>query len=130
MSEASTPRLSATILLLRDEPDLQVLMVKRHYEIDFASGALVFPGGKANEEDSDPAWAENTDGEYSGAEQAARISAIREAYEAEGNPYYSTARLWDDGIIAPGDTRRVLGLSLSASLNAPIEKTKFGVFRM
>ena len=60
MSEASTPRLSATILLLRDEPDLQVLMVKRHYEIDFASGALVFPGGKANEEDSDPAWSDHT----------------------------------------------------------------------
>ena len=84
MSEASTPRLSATILLLRDEPDLQVLMVKRHYEIDFASGALVFPGGKANEEDSDPAWADHTDGDYSGAEQAARISAIREAYEEAG----------------------------------------------
>ena len=84
MSEASTPRLSATILLLRDEPDLQVLMVKRHYEIDFASGALVFPGGKANDEDSDPAWADHTDGDYSGAEQAARISAIREAYEEAG----------------------------------------------
>ena len=55
---------------------------------------------------------------------------IREAYEAEGHPYFSTARMWDDGVIAPADTRRVLGLSLSASLNAPIEKTKFGVFRM
>ncbi|MEL6860192.1 MAG: NUDIX hydrolase, partial [Pseudomonadota bacterium] len=48
MSDPAEPRLSATILLLRDEPNLQVLMVKRHYEIDFASGALVFPGGKAN----------------------------------------------------------------------------------
>jgi 3-methylcrotonyl-CoA carboxylase beta subunit len=55
---------------------------------------------------------------------------IRDAYESEGNPYYSTARMWDDGIIAPADTRRVLGLALSASLNAPIEKTKFGLFRM
>lgn len=68
--------------------------------------------------------------DWSAEEEASFKEPIREAYEAEGNPYYSTARLWDDGIIAPGDTRRVLGLSLSASLNAPIEKTKFGVFRM
>ena len=84
MSDAAEPRLSATILLLRDAPDLQVLMVKRHYEIDFASGALVFPGGKANDEDSDPAWADHTDGDFGGEEQAARISAIREAYEEAG----------------------------------------------
>ena len=51
-------------------------------------------------------------------------------YEAEGNPYYATARLWDDGIIAPSDTRRVLALALSACLNTPIPDTKFGVFRM
>ena len=55
---------------------------------------------------------------------------IREQYEAEGNPYYATARLWDDGIIAPAETRRVLALSFSAALNAPIPDTKFGVFRM
>ena len=55
---------------------------------------------------------------------------IREKYEEEGNPYYSTARLWDDGVIAPEDTRRVLGLGLSASLNAPVRETQFGVFRM
>ncbi|MBL6854706.1 MAG: methylcrotonoyl-CoA carboxylase, partial [Alphaproteobacteria bacterium] len=55
---------------------------------------------------------------------------IRERFEAEGNPYYATARLWDDGIIAPADTRRVLALAFSACLNAPIEPTKFGVFRM
>jgi 3-methylcrotonyl-CoA carboxylase beta subunit len=55
---------------------------------------------------------------------------IRQKYEDEGNPYFATARLWDDGIIAPGDTRRVLGLALSACLNAPIGETKFGVFRM
>lgn len=84
MTDASAPRLSATILLLRDQPDLQVLLVKRHYEIDFASGALVFPGGKANEEDSDQAWATVTDGDFEGQEQAARISAIREAYEEAG----------------------------------------------
>ncbi len=55
---------------------------------------------------------------------------IRAKYEAEGNPYYSTARLWDDGIIDPLDTRRVLALGLSAATNAPIPETTFGVFRM
>jgi 3-methylcrotonyl-CoA carboxylase beta subunit len=55
---------------------------------------------------------------------------IRAKYEAEGNPYYSTARLWDDGVIDPLDTRRVLALGLSASLNAPISETTFGIFRM
>jgi 3-methylcrotonyl-CoA carboxylase beta subunit len=55
---------------------------------------------------------------------------IREQYEGEGNPYYATARLWDDGIIAPAETRRVLALCFAAALNAPIPETKFGVFRM
>ncbi len=55
---------------------------------------------------------------------------IREQYESEGNPYYATARLWDDGIIAPSETRRVLALAFSAALNAPVPETKFGVFRM
>ena len=64
-------------------------------------------------------------------EQAEAFKApIRAKYEEEGNPYYATARLWDDGIIAPSDTRRVLSLALSACLNAPIGDTKFGVFRM
>jgi 3-methylcrotonyl-CoA carboxylase beta subunit len=55
---------------------------------------------------------------------------IRDQYDAEGNPYYATARLWDDGIITPGETRRVLGLCFAAALNAPIPQTRFGVFRM
>jgi 3-methylcrotonyl-CoA carboxylase beta subunit len=55
---------------------------------------------------------------------------IREQYEEEGNPYHATARLWDDGIIAPAETRRVLALAFSAALNAPIPETRFGVFRM
>jgi acetyl-CoA carboxylase carboxyltransferase component len=55
---------------------------------------------------------------------------IRATYEAEGNPYYSTARLWDDGIIDPLDTRRVLALGLAAAANAPVPETTFGVFRM
>ncbi|KTD26139.1 Acetyl/propionyl-CoA carboxylase, beta subunit [Legionella lansingensis] len=55
---------------------------------------------------------------------------LRAQYEAQGNPYYASARLWDDGVIAPEDTRKILGLSLSAALNAPIVATQFGVFRM
>lgn len=55
---------------------------------------------------------------------------IEKMYETQGHPYYASARLWDDGIIDPADTRQVLGLGLSASLNAPTEETKFGVFRM
>jgi acetyl-CoA carboxylase carboxyltransferase component len=55
---------------------------------------------------------------------------ILDKYEAEGSPYYSTARLWDDGVIDPAETRSVLALSLAATLNAPIPEMKFGVFRM
>lgn len=79
-----------------------------------------------------------------GGEQAANVLAqvgkeknieslkanIQKQYELQGHPYYASARLWDDGIIDPIDTRRVLGLAISASLNAPIPETKFGVFRM
>jgi 3-methylcrotonyl-CoA carboxylase beta subunit len=55
---------------------------------------------------------------------------ILDKYEQEGSPYYSTARLWDDGILDPAHTRNMLGLALSASFNAPIPAPKFGVFRM
>ena len=55
---------------------------------------------------------------------------IREQYERQGHPYYASARLWDDGVVDPADMRRLLGLAISASLNAPVEETKFGVFRM
>lgn len=55
---------------------------------------------------------------------------VVEAYEREGSPYYSTARLWDDGVIDPADTRKVIGLCISASLNRAPENTKYGVFRM
>ncbi len=64
------------------------------------------------------------------AEQIAFKQPILDQYEREGSPYYSTARLWDDGIIDPAHTRRILGLALSASLNAPIPEAHFGVFRM
>jgi 3-methylcrotonyl-CoA carboxylase beta subunit len=63
-------------------------------------------------------------------EEAAFREPIRAQYEAQGHPYYASARLWDDGVIDPADTRTVLGLGLSAALNAPIEDTRFGVFRM
>jgi 3-methylcrotonyl-CoA carboxylase beta subunit len=55
---------------------------------------------------------------------------IREQYEHQGHPYFASARLWDDGIIDPADTRMALGLGISAALNAPPEKTDFGIFRM
>ena len=67
---------------------------------------------------------------WSAAEQEDFKRPIREQYERQGHPYYASARLWDDGIIDPRDTRDVLGLGISASLNAPIEKTDFGIFRM
>ena len=63
-------------------------------------------------------------------EEDAFKAPIRERYEDEGNPYYATARLWDDGVIDPAQTRDVLGLAISASLNAPVPPTPFGVFRM
>jgi len=67
---------------------------------------------------------------WSAKDEEAFKAPVREAYDKEGSPYFATARLWDDGIITPADTRRVLALSLSAALNAPVEETKFGVFRM
>jgi 3-methylcrotonyl-CoA carboxylase beta subunit len=69
-------------------------------------------------------------GTWSEVEEEEFKAPIRDQYEREGNPYYATARLWDDGIILPSETRRVLGLAFSAALNAPIEETRFGVFRM
>ncbi|MDP1938932.1 MAG: carboxyl transferase domain-containing protein, partial [Hylemonella sp.] len=69
-------------------------------------------------------------GAWSMEEEEAFKTPIRRQYEEQGHPYFATARLWDDGIIDPADTRRVLALGLSAALNAPIPDTKFGVFRM
>ena len=68
--------------------------------------------------------------ELSDAEREAFEAPILETYEREGNPYYSTARLWDDGVIDPLDTRRVLALGLDAASCAPVPETTFGVFRM
>jgi acetyl-CoA carboxylase carboxyltransferase component len=68
--------------------------------------------------------------ELSKEEERAIADPVLEKYETEGNPYYSTARMWDDGIIDPAETRMYLGLGLSISCNAPIEDPRFGVFRM
>ena len=67
---------------------------------------------------------------WSAEAEAAFRAPIEQQYETQGHPYYASARLWDDGVIDPADTRRVLGLAISASLNAPVEDTRFGVFRM
>lgn len=72
--------------------------------------------------DNDPDWPQEAEASFKGA--------ILQKYDHEGHPFYASARLWDDGIIDPVDTRRVLGLSLSAALNKPIEPTRFGIFRM
>jgi 3-methylcrotonyl-CoA carboxylase beta subunit len=73
---------------------------------------------------------EEKGGTWSKDEEEAFRAPIRQQYETQGHPYYGTARLWDDGIVDPAQTRRVLGLSLSAALNAPIAETRWGVFRM
>jgi 3-methylcrotonyl-CoA carboxylase beta subunit len=67
---------------------------------------------------------------WSAAEEAAFKAPIRAQYEAQGHPYYATARLWDDGVIDPTQSRQVLALGISAALNAPIQPTQFGIFRM
>ena len=83
--ENTQPKLSATVLIVRDgETAPEVLMVKRHYQIDFAAGALVFPGGKATAEDSSSGWDPYTDGDFGPVQQDARIAAVREAYEESG----------------------------------------------
>ncbi len=68
--------------------------------------------------------------DWSAEDEAAFKAPVREQYERQGHPYYATSRLWDDGVIDPAQTRDVLALALSASLNAPIPDTRFGVFRM
>jgi 3-methylcrotonyl-CoA carboxylase beta subunit len=73
---------------------------------------------------------EGRGGAWSKDEEEAFKAPIRTQYETQGHPYYATARLWDDGLIDPADTRMALALGLSAALNAPIEDTTFGLFRM
>ncbi len=73
---------------------------------------------------------EKRGGEWSAEEEEAFRQPIQAQYERQGHPYYASARLWDDGVIDPADTRRVLGMAISASMNAPIEPQRYGVFRM
>ena len=73
----------------------------------------------------------SSDAKESSVEEKEKFCApILEQYERQGNPYYSSARLWDDGVIKPDETRKTLGLALSASMNAPIGHSSFGIFRM
>ncbi|MGZ0189472.1 MAG: carboxyl transferase domain-containing protein, partial [Alphaproteobacteria bacterium] len=67
---------------------------------------------------------------WSQDEEEAFMAPVRQQYEEQGHPYYASARIWDDGVIDPADSRKVLGLALSAALNAPVEETRFGLFRM
>jgi 8-oxo-dGTP pyrophosphatase MutT (NUDIX family) len=143
MTEQATPdpvtkepkvavRPAATILLVRDEPDFEVLMVKRHHQIDFASGALVFPGGKTHAGDHDPAWADHCVGwsDTPEDERPLRVAAIREAYEetgiilgrfADGRPFAGDERaaasrqLVDSLQLAFIDLVRDLGVALDLS---------------
>jgi 3-methylcrotonyl-CoA carboxylase beta subunit len=69
-------------------------------------------------------------GTWSAGDEDAFKAPIRERYEHEGHPYFASARIWDDGIIDPADTRRVLAMAISVSQNRPVDKTAFGVFRM
>jgi len=89
MSQAQPPaeaRPAATVLLLRDTPAFEVLMVKRHHQIDFASGALVFPGGKSHPGDHDPRWAAHAAGwaDLDATQRGLRVAAVREAFEETG----------------------------------------------
>ena len=68
--------------------------------------------------------------EWSEQDEIAFKQPIQDRYEEQGHPYYASARLWDDGVIDPAQTRQVLGLAISAALNKTIEETRFGVFRM
>jgi 3-methylcrotonyl-CoA carboxylase beta subunit len=72
----------------------------------------------------------NAQPDWPAADEEAFTASIREQYEHQGSPYYSTARLWDDGVIDPLDTRTVLGLALSVAANAPVDPVGYGVFRM
>lgn len=84
LKKPADARLSSTVLLLRGTDDAEVLMVARAYEIDFASGAYVFPGGKVSDDDRRPEWAEHVTGDYKDDERAVRIGGIREVFEESG----------------------------------------------
>ena len=88
----------------------------------FQAAGVLATVTRANKERAGEDWSED--------EEAAFKQPIIDQFEAQSSPYFATARVWDDGIIDPAETRNVLGLAISATLNAPVEDTKFGVFRM
>ena len=111
---------AATILILRDDPVFEVLMVKRHHQIDFASGALVFPGGKTHSGDDDPAWADHILGgeDHDPIQRGLRIAAIREVFEEAG---ILLARRTDGSPmgdqVAPMDVRQAVDAGRTAFLD-------------
>ncbi len=92
--QAPEPKPAATVLLVRDQPEFQVLMVKRHHQIDFASGALVFPGGKTHGGDADERWTSHAIGwdDLDAVQRTLRVGAIREAFEETGILLAQTAQ--------------------------------------
>jgi 8-oxo-dGTP pyrophosphatase MutT (NUDIX family) len=128
----AVPRPAATILLVRDNPDLEVLMVKRHHQIDFASGALVFPGGKTHDGDHDPAWDDFvTDYAVSADDtRPLRISAIREAYEEagillarhpDGRPFAGDERVESARAVIAADERPFIDLIREMDLRLDLD---------
>ena len=81
-------------------------------------------------EEATDAVAETASSAYGAVEEAAFKATIRDQYDTQGNPDYASARLWDDGVIDPADTRMFLGLGVNIALKLPLEETRFGVFRM
>lgn len=134
--QPAEPKPAATILLLRDEPEFQVLMVQRHHQIDFATGALVFPGGKTHAGDEDEAWAERTIG-WDGldpVQRTLRIGAIREAFEEagillaehdDGRPF---ADVCEPAVRAAVDVGEVRFIDVVAGLGAKLRLDCLAVF--
>jgi 8-oxo-dGTP pyrophosphatase MutT (NUDIX family) len=111
---------AATILILRDDPVFEVLMVKRHHQIDFASGALVFPGGKTHAGDDDPAWADHMLGwnDFDPVQRGLRIAAIREVFEEAGillARHTDGSAMGDD--VAPMEVRQAVDAGRMAFLD-------------
>lgn len=140
MSENSAPaavRPAATILLLRDTPSFEVLMVERHHQIDFASGALVFPGGKWHDGDHDPAWLEHLVGggdALDSDQRALRIAAIREVFEEAGVLLARRGGEMISGEAAPMETRQAVDrgelpfLDVVRNLDAKLDLDSLTVF--
>jgi 8-oxo-dGTP pyrophosphatase MutT (NUDIX family) len=134
--QPAEPRPAATILLLRDQPEFQVLMVKRHHQIDFASGALVFPGGKSHAGDDDPAWADQCAGwdRFDAVQRGLRIAAMREAYEeagilmAEGLDGSDFAQVCDPAVRAAVDRGETAFLDVVRELGVRLRLDALTVF--